>query len=196
MAWEDLKFFLPPELYAGDTAVCRALHALGYTRRLRRRRIRHTAANQRTRVRWCQEMLRRFPHPQDWESIIFSDETWAVNDPMWKKWVTTHNMEDPNDFALLRRHPQGWMFWGCFAGGKNGPGYFWEKGCGGINQYNYTREILPMVKPGAQARAHGSGGLQPPTSRLTSNLHTWQQEGQKSHLGTVQRNKRRDDCLF
>jgi hypothetical protein len=82
-------------------------------------------------------MKQRFPHLEDWEWVIFSDETWAVNDPMWKKWVTIHNMEDPDDFALLRRKPQGWMFWGCFAGGRRGPGYFWEKGYGGIDQYKY-----------------------------------------------------------
>ena len=105
MAWGDLKFFLPPELYAGEAALFRALCALGYTRRLRRRRIRHTEANRRARVRWCEEIKARFPNPEDWEWIIFSDETWAVNDPMWKQWVTIHNMEDPNDFALLRQYP-------------------------------------------------------------------------------------------
>lgn len=145
MAWNDLKFFLPPELYVGDTALCRALRALGYTRRIRRRRVRHTAANRRARVRWCLEMKQRFPNPQDWEWVIFSDETWANNDPMWKQWVTIHNMEDPDAFALLRRHPQGWMFWGCFAGRKRGPGYVWPKGYGGIRSSNYCANILPLV---------------------------------------------------
>ena len=41
----------------------------------------------------------------DWEWVIFSDETWVVNDLMWKQWVTIYNMEDPNDFALLRYKP-------------------------------------------------------------------------------------------
>jgi hypothetical protein len=41
---------------------------------------------------------------------------------------------------------KGWMFWGCFSGvsGK-GPGLFWEKEWGSINQYSYQEHTLPLI---------------------------------------------------
>lgn len=77
--------------------------------------------------------------------MIFSDETWATTDPMWKQWATVHDTEDPESFALLRRKPHGWMFWGAFAGGIKGPGFVWEKEWGGIDTAKYLFFILPMI---------------------------------------------------
>lgn len=147
VAWPDLRFLLPPGLsHVGTEAIITALRLLGWRRRKRPRRIHRTVANEQARVRWCKRMQQLRPRPEDWEDVIFSDETWAVNDPMWKQWATVHDHEDLEDFALLRRHPVGWMFWSCFAGRRKGPPYVWEKGYGGINQYNYCREILPIVR--------------------------------------------------
>ena len=121
------------------------METLGFQRRVQPRRIHLTAANKAHRVRWAQDMLIRFPNPEDWENIGFSDETWAVNDPQWKQWATIHNTEDPDDFALLRRRPNGWMFWGQFAGGKKGPAFFWERQYGGINAVKYQQHIIPLI---------------------------------------------------
>lgn len=147
ISWRDLRFFLPPEYTRyGETALFSALRRLGFSRRKRPRRIHRTPANERARVRFCKQCLERWPDEKDWENIIFSNKTWATNDPMWKRWVTILDTETPEDFALLRRSPHGWMLWGCFAGAQKGPSFIWEKGYGGINQHNYCSLILPLVR--------------------------------------------------
>lgn len=64
---------------------------------------------------------------------------------MWKQWITIHEMEDPETWALIRAKPHGWMFWGSFAGGMKGPCFFWEKEYGGITAEKYQHHILPLV---------------------------------------------------
>lgn len=64
---------------------------------------------------------------------------------MWKQWVTLDEDDDPTNFALARRKPHGWMFWGSFAGRRKGPCFFWEKEFGGITTQKYVFFILPMV---------------------------------------------------
>jgi len=56
---------------------------------------------------------------------------------MWKKWVIIYDSEDIESFALVRKKPYGWMFWGSFAGGQKGPCFFWEKEYGGITGEKY-----------------------------------------------------------
>lgn len=144
--WCDLRFFLPPDLSIyGETALTTALRSLGYRRAIRPRRIKRTEANKRARVAFAREQLALRPNPEDWEHVVFSDETWATNDPMWKKWITIHETEDPETWALLRRKPHGWMFWGQFAGQKKGSGYIWEKEFGGITAHKYIFMVLPLV---------------------------------------------------
>ena len=90
-------------------------------------------------------MLLQRPNPEDWEDVLFSDETWATNSVMWKKWLTIYDTEDPETFALIRQKPYGWMFWGSFAGGRKGPCFFWEKEYGGIMAEKYQEYILPRI---------------------------------------------------
>lgn len=78
--------------------------------------------------------------------MIFLDETYVVNDPMWKQWITLHKDEAPEAYALMKRRPQGWMFWGQFAGHRKGATHFWEKGLGGIDSDKYIDKILPLVE--------------------------------------------------
>lgn len=157
LPWSDLRFLLPYPLSSyGDRALCSALQALGWKRRKRPRRIRRTEANKRGRVAFARECLQRWPEPEDWEDKLFSDETWATNDPMWKQWVTIHDTESPETWALLRRRPNGWMFWGSFAGRRKGPCFFWEKEYGGINAEQYIHFILPLVQGFIQAQEEGS----------------------------------------
>jgi len=144
--WCDLRYFLPPELSIyGERALTTALRSLGYRRALRPRRIGRTETNKRQRVAFAREQLRLRPRPEDWEDVGFSDETWATNDPMWKQWITIHQTEDPQTFALLRRKPHGWMFWGQFAGRRKGRSFFWEKEYGGIDAAKYIYFILPLI---------------------------------------------------
>lgn len=145
--WADLRFFVPGFESCGYLAICSAMRELGYKRKIKRRRIYRSTRNKRERVLLCRWALTRWPNPEDWLEgpILFSDETWATNDPQWKQWVTIHDFEDPDAFALLRRHPKGWMFWGSFAGGVKGPAFIWEKGYGGITAEKYIQHILPLV---------------------------------------------------
>jgi transposase len=147
---ENLPFFLPPPLNSfSPIALGRAICALGGHSKFRPRRIKLTQALKDERVAWCQQQLQLRPNPEDWEDVLFSDETWAVNDYMWKQRGILFDDEDEEeieDWALERRRPKGWMFWGSFAGGRKGPSFFWEKEYGGINSEKYIFYILPLVQ--------------------------------------------------
>ena len=145
LPWGDLKYYIPGFELFGETAIFKALRSMGYSRRKRPRRIELTAQHRAARLAFAYEQLALRPNPEDWEKVIFSDETWATNNPMWKRWITVHDTEDPRTWALLRQKPHGWMFWGCFAGRHKGPGFFWEKGYGGIDAAKYQHFVLPLV---------------------------------------------------
>lgn len=144
-SWSDFRLLLPPQLSAGEKALRKALHSLGFQRKARKRMIKRSGANKRERVQWCQIMSRLRPRPENWENVLVCDETWATNDPMWKQWVTLDNDDDPKDFALAKRKPHGWMLWGSFAGGRKGPCFIWEKEFGGVTAHKYIFFILPIV---------------------------------------------------
>jgi len=98
------------------------------------------------------------PRPEDWENVLFSDETWATTSPTYKKWLTIHESEDINAWALVRTKPHGWMFWASFAGARKGPSFFWEKEYGGIDAAKYQHFILPLVYAFVEAN-RGSGAI-------------------------------------
>ena len=54
--------------------------------------------------------------------------------------------EDPTCIVEKYRKKGGWMFWGCFSGvsGK-GPGLFWEKNWGIINEATYREHTVPLI---------------------------------------------------
>jgi transposase len=56
-----------------------------------------------------------------------------------------HKDEDIKEHSRKRRKPEGWMFWGSFAGRRRGPSFIWPKEYGGVNRWTYTREIVPLV---------------------------------------------------
>ncbi len=170
--WSDLRYFLPPELSCyGEVALTTALRSLGYRRAIQPRRIKRTEANKRSRVAFVQAQLRLRPRSEDWEDVGFSDETWATTDPLWKRRITIHDTEDPESFALLRRKPHGWMFWGQFAGRQKGVGFFWEKEWGGISAHKYTFLVVPLI-----ARFYRDSGLR-----------IYQQDNAPSHAAKITR---------
>ncbi|KAK4102975.1 hypothetical protein N658DRAFT_330857 [Parathielavia hyrcaniae] len=129
----------------GETALTRAIHDLGWASFVRPKKIDLTEEDLRRRIQWCQEQLRLRPRPEDWEDVLFSDETWAVNDPTWKKRVHMDKTNDLSKYALKKRRPKGWMFWGSFTGRRKGPFFVWEKEYGSICADNYIQYILPLV---------------------------------------------------
>ena len=67
---------------------------------------------------------------QDWEQVLWSDETWVTAGRHRKTYVTRRRDEayDPTCIVEKVQRKGGWMFWGCFSMkyGK-GPCLFWEK---------------------------------------------------------------------
>jgi len=145
LPWADLRYYVPGFQLFGERTIRTAMQALGYRRIIRRRRIHHTDRHKANRLSFAYEQLDLRPEPEDWEPILFSDETWATNSNQWKKWLTIHDTEDPETWALIRQKPHGWMFWGSFAGSTKGPSFFWEKEYGGIDAEKYQRHIIPLV---------------------------------------------------
>jgi hypothetical protein len=78
----------------GETALFRAVSDLDYYSRPRLYTIDLTPQQRRNRVVWCQDQLRLRPRPEDWEGVLFSDEKWALNDPLYTGRVLLH--EDEN----------------------------------------------------------------------------------------------------
>lgn len=145
LPWPDLRWYIPGfELY-GEQAIRTALRAIGYRRQVRKHKIHLTDRHKAARLTFAYEQLSLRPNPEDWETVLFSDETWATTSYMWKKWVTIHDSEDEEAFALVRAKPHGWMFWGSFAGAQKGPSFFWEKEYGGITAEKYRQHIIPLV---------------------------------------------------
>lgn len=173
LPWSDLRWYIPDFDRFGESAIITALRSMGWKRRVRPRRIHLTDRHKADRLNFAYEQLSVRPNPEDWEDILFSDETWATTSPMWKKWITIHDSEDAESFALVRTKPHGWMFWGSFAGGRKGPSFFWEKEYGGINQDKYQAFILPLV--------HGFINDQP-------DHVVFQQDGASSHSAHATRN--------
>ncbi|KAI1636170.1 hypothetical protein F4809DRAFT_403506 [Biscogniauxia mediterranea] len=149
-----LRFFLPELSPYGEKAITRALVDMGFHRRVRRRRIQLSARTKAQRVAFAEWCLSRWPRPEDWVNnpILWSDETWAHTNPMWKTWVTIHDCENADEFDLFRTKGHGWMFWGAFAGRTKGPCFIWPKEYGGIDAAGYIAYILPLV--GAYANEH------------------------------------------
>ncbi|KAK4193971.1 hypothetical protein QBC40DRAFT_131176, partial [Triangularia verruculosa] len=123
----------------GDRAFTRAMLEAGFKRRVQPRRIRLTVAHRQARLAFAREQLALRPRPEDWEKVAFSDETWATNNPMWKRWLTIHDSEDIEDWATIRQKPHGWMFWGMICGWEKAGSFVWEKEYGGINSEKYQR---------------------------------------------------------
>jgi len=114
----------------GEKAIRTALHKEGYTRGVRRRKPPLSDVNQKKRLDWAKE------HEnwtlEQWDELLWSDETWVQPGPHRKQWVTRLigdselYIQDCVQDKWQRKI--GWMFWGCISGkyGK-GAGLFWEK---------------------------------------------------------------------
>jgi hypothetical protein len=145
LPWADLRYYIPGFELFGERAISTALESLGWKRSIRQRQIQLTDKYNADRLAFAYEQLPLRPNPEDWENVLFSDETWATNNPMWKQWITIHDTEDTETWALIRTKLHGWMFWGSFAGSRKGPSFFWEKEYGGITAEKYQRFIVPLV---------------------------------------------------
>ncbi|KAK4196960.1 hypothetical protein QBC40DRAFT_158910, partial [Triangularia verruculosa] len=141
LTWLDLRYYISGFEHWLDKAFTIAMRAAGFDRKVPPRRIQLTPAHKAARLAFAREQLALRPRPEDWEHVAFSDETWATNNPMWKRWLTVHEFEDIEAWATIRRKPQGWMFWGMICGAVKAGSFVWEKEYGGINSEKYQRYI-------------------------------------------------------
>ncbi|KAL0929636.1 uncharacterized protein CTRU02_215535 [Colletotrichum truncatum] len=121
----------------GIYAIRAALRRLGFARRVARRKPPITEANRQKRLVWAYAHVNWTM--EQWRGILWSDETWITGGHHRKQYVTRRQGEewDPTCIIERRQRKQGWMFWGCFSGGRKGPGFFWEKDWGFITAETY-----------------------------------------------------------
>ncbi|KAL3424953.1 hypothetical protein PVAG01_04234 [Phlyctema vagabunda] len=109
----------------GVSAIKSALRRIGYKRYVALRKPPISEKNARLRLKFALEYVNWTD--EQWDEILWSDETWVTPGSYRKTYVTRNKDEalDPTCILERERKKKGWMFWGCFSGksGK-GPGIF------------------------------------------------------------------------
>jgi hypothetical protein len=126
----------------------RAMQDLGYSRCRKKKALPTTARTRRLRVQMAHDLLRDRPNPNDWVTrpVLFTDETFFRNSQTGIKYITVHQFEDPNAFALLRQQGHGRMFSGSIFGHQKGPAFTWSKAHGKINAEKYINYNLSAYR--------------------------------------------------
>lgn len=154
--WEDILQHLDLGIHYTGDAVTTALRLEGQGRYISRGRPPLTAATRTKRREFAWEYLGW--KKEDWEKILWCDETWVTGGIHRRVWITCREGERMDESCITEslRKKQGWMFWGCFAGGKKGPGIFWEISWGTMNAQLYQEHIGPAVDAWMQENASSS----------------------------------------
>lgn len=126
-------------------AIRSALLREGFHRRLAMRKPPISEKNQKLRKAWAEEHVKWTM--DQWYQILWTDETWITGGRHTRTWVTRRPGEEWHPTCIVERHQRkkGWMFWGCFHGHTKGPGIFWEKDWGSINQESYCQRTVPII---------------------------------------------------
>lgn len=129
----------------GTYAIRYTLRRMGYSRYVAYRKPPISEKNAQLRLQFAREHLDWTI--EQWNTILWSDETWVTGGRHRKTYVTRKKGEELNPTCIVERLQRkgGWMFWGCFAGNRKGPGIFWEKDWGKINADSYQEHIVPVV---------------------------------------------------
>jgi DNA-binding Lrp family transcriptional regulator len=129
-----------------ETSVRNRLRRLGFKRYIARRKPPISEANRVKRYAWAQE--HRHWTREQWNTILWSDETWVTGGRHTRTWVTRRSNEVLHEDCIVHKLPKrkGWMFWASFSGGLGkGPSLFWEKDWGTINAASYCEHTLPLL---------------------------------------------------
>jgi len=130
----------------GMWAIKNTLYRLGFRRRVARKKPPISEENRVKRLNWALEHVNWTP--EQWANILWTDETWITGGPHSKQYVTRRQGEEWDPTCIVEKHQrkQGWMFWGCFSGATGkGPGIFWEKDWGKINEETYRQHTVPII---------------------------------------------------
>ncbi len=133
------------ELEVGPQAIKNALERRGYRRYVARQKPPLSEKNKRDRLSFAQEHLNWTR--EQWNQILWTDETWVTGSRHRKQYVTRKKGEELDPTCVLDRFQRrrGWMFWGCFSSNQKGPCVFWEKEWGKINSDTYCERIVPLI---------------------------------------------------
>ena len=145
--WDDISHAanLP---HLGQYAIRYALRKAGFFQRAAQRKPPITEQNQLKRLEFALSHLNRTQ--EQWEQILWSDETWITAGRHTKTWVTRRQGEEWDPTCIIEREQrkQGWMFWGCFNGTQKGSGVFWEKDWGSITSETYCQHVIHSAGSG------------------------------------------------
>jgi hypothetical protein len=132
-------------LHLSEGMIRTALRHRGYGRYIARRKPDVSAKNQEFRLAFATEHLTWTK--EQWSQILWSDESWINDTHHRRTWVTRNLSEayDPTCVIPKVSKKPGWMFWGSFHGSIKGPGLFWEKEWGTINEVSYSEHVVPIV---------------------------------------------------
>ena len=155
--WRQIPLRAPEFSDFGEQAISTAMKALGYRRRVAKRKGFSTDPDvMRERLEFAQEAI-------NWtrERLylqIFSDEVWAKGGAHTVSFVTVK--EDRSDRYLpenlQRKYSKlpAWMFWGTLIKGRKGLYVFFEKEWGNVNSEIYNTHALSLIE---EYLAHNSG---------------------------------------
>jgi hypothetical protein len=129
-----------------ESAIRSALRRVGYRRYVALHKPPISEKNRQLRLEFA--LQHKDWTDEQWDAILWSDETWVTPGSHRKTYVTRKADEALNPTCIVEkeRKKKGWMFWGCFSGkaGK-GPGIFWEKDWGTINAESYQQYTVPVI---------------------------------------------------
>jgi len=145
---EDLRYSVTPTISA--TSVWKILAENGLYRRKARKVVFLTKAQKMKRKQWA--ISHRGWKPEDWERVIWSDESYIyIGDNKGTVWVTQSADEEYAENCVIPTFKQSSlriMVWGCIMKGSKGPLVVLEypggKG-GGMNAERYQEQVLDGI---------------------------------------------------
>ena len=145
MPYKDVAKELYPDGSIGVDAIKKALLKRGYRRYVALRKPPLSPKNVANRLKWAEEHVNWTR--EQWNNIIWSDETWVVGQRHRKTRITRQPGEEILTDCIVERirHLKGWMFWGAFCGDDKGPSLVWDKAWGSINATTYQEHTVPII---------------------------------------------------
>ena len=128
-----------------ESCLNRALAKQGYRRQIALKKPFISEKNHLLRLEWAEEHVNW--EDEDWDNILWTDESWVKGGRHRKTRVTRRTGEELHEdcVTLKIQCKRGWMIWGCINGSEKGPCLFWEKEWGTINSETYSERIVPII---------------------------------------------------
>ncbi len=128
-----------------EDAIRWALQKEGFFRRVTRRKSLISEKNRLLRLAWAYEHLNWTK--KQWQTILWSDETWVNGSRHRRIWVTRRSHEEYDFTCIVPRLPKKseWMFWEGFSRSTKELCVFWEKEWSKINKEFYCEHIVSVI---------------------------------------------------